>query len=460
MKKILKTVISGIAIGLIAAAVFLAINFAAKEFNINSPLQKLIEPTTTQSEVESTETTTSNDVEKKYNITESSSNYVYRDVSDLVEDTMPSVVSITNMQRFTQNGYSIFGFRQQAREYEAPASGSGVIVGINDDEVIILTNNHVVTDSNSLSVTFVDTETIEAQIKGTDSTKDLAIISVDKSKLKKEGLNKIKAISLGDSDKIKVGEQVVAIGNALGIGQSVTTGVVSAKDRIVGDINNTEKLIQTDAAINPGNSGGALLDMKGDLIGINVAKSSGTAIEGMGYAIPVNTAKNVIETLSTKSNRETIPVEEQGYLGITAKNIDSQTAESFDMPEGIYVYSISEGSAAAKSEIKEKDIIVAFDDQNVKTLSELQELLRYTRKGQEVNIKIKRLNGGVYEEKEFKITLGARPAEDKNNEKTEESAASNNGQNGGQGGGNNGGYYDPFSEFRDFFPGFGGYGNW
>ena len=459
MKKVLTIIISAIAFGIIAAAVFIAVNFAAKDLNIPSPINKIIESPTTETQTVE-ETTKEEDVSKKYNITESSTNYIYKDVSDLVDDTMPSVVSITNMQRFTQNGYSIFGFRQEAREYEAPASGSGVIVGKNDNEIIILTNNHVVTDSNSLSVTFVDTETIEAQIKGTDSTKDLAIISVDVSKIKEEGLNKIKVINLGDSDKIKVGEQVVAIGNALGIGQSVTTGVVSAKDRIVDDINNTEKLIQTDAAINPGNSGGALLDMKGNLIGINVAKSSGTAIEGMGYAIPVNTAKNVIETLSTKSNRESIPVEEQGYLGITAKNIDSQTAESFDMPEGIYVYSISEGSAASKSDLKEKDIIIAFDDQNVKTLSELQELLKYTRKEQEVNIKIKRLNGGVYEEKEFKIKLGARPAEDKTQTNQENSSNSNKNNNNNNRNDNSGGYYDPFSDFNDFFPRFGGFGNW
>ena len=180
----------------------------------------------------------------------------------------------------------------------------------------------------------------------------------------------------------------------------------------------------------------------------------------MGYAIPVNTAKNVIETLSTKSNRESIPVEEQGYLGITAKNIDSQTAESFDMPEGIYVYSISEGSAASKSDLKEKDIIIAFDDQNVKTLSELQELLKYTRKDQEVNIKIKRLNGGVYEEKEFKIKLGARPAEDKTQTNQENSSNSNKNNNNNNRNDNSGGYYDPFSDFNDFFPRFGGFGNW
>ena len=452
MKKVFSIIISAIAFGLVAGVVILLVNFAAKDLNILQPKQvAAIESKTTEKENEE------NIIETKKNVasSETNNNYSYSEVSDLVEDTMPSVVAITNMQKFTQNGFSIFGYRQQSREYEAPASGSGVIVGMNDDEVIIITNNHVVTDSQSLSVTFNESETVDAAIKGVDATKDLAIVAVPKSSIKKEVLDKLRVITLGNSNDIKVGEKVVAIGNALGIGQSVTTGVVSAKDRIVDDINNTEKLIQIDAAINPGNSGGALLNMRGELIGINVAKTSGTAIEGMGYAIPVNTAQTVIETLSNKKTRETIPEAEQGYLGITARNIDRDTARSLDMPEGIYIYKITENSAAANSDLKEKDIIIAFDDQNIKTLSELQDLLKYTRSGEEVEIKVKRLSGGSYVEKDMKITLGKKPVDatkDTNAKKSEEETQKQQENNNGY---NNGGNYNQFDDFdsifRDFF---------
>ncbi len=451
MKKVLSVIISAIAFGLIAGCVIVGVNYLAKEFNVLQPVSVAVEketPASTENE------TTKKSSKESNNVVESSESYVYG-VANLVDEVMPSVVSITNMQKFIQNGYSLFGFRQQAREYEVPASGSGVIVGMTDDEVIIITNNHVVTDSSSLSVTFNDTETIEAAIKGVDSTKDLAIISVAKSKMKKTTLDGLKVMPLGNSDDLKVGEPVVAIGNALGIGQSVTTGVISAKDRIVEEINSTEKLIQTDAAINPGNSGGALLNLKGELIGINVAKTAGTAIEGVGYAIPANTAQVVIDTLSSKKPRETVPEEEQGYLGITAKNIDTQTAESLDMPEGIYVFRITEDSAAAKSDLKEKDIIVAFDDQNIKTLSELQELLQHVRAGETKKIKVKRLDGGTYVEKEIDVTLGNRPKElqTETEEAKKEDSGSSNQNSGNQLDGYE--YYSPFDDFGDMFRQFG-----
>ena len=368
---------------------------------------------------------------------------------------MPTVVSITNMQKFRQNGYSMFGFRVQPQEYEAPASGSGVIVGMTDSQVIILTNNHVIESSASLSVTFNDVETVDASIKGTDAARDLAIISVDKKNIKEETLSKIKISKLGNSDNVRVGDPVVAIGNALGIGQSVTTGIISAKDREINDLNNSSKLIQTDAAINPGNSGGALINLRGELIGINVAKSSGNAIEGMGYAIPINVAGEVIETMSKRKDREEIPEEEQGQLGINARNIDSQTAKSLDMPEGIYVYKIMDDSPVKNSELKEKDIIISFDDQNVKTVSELQELLRYTRAGQEVSIKVERLEGGTYVEKEFKVTLAKKTITEDKNAQSKEATP-----NGGNDQGNNGGQQiDPFNDFDDFFRGFGNFGS-
>lgn len=452
MKKILQIIISGIAVGFIALAVLVGGAYLVNQNIIKLPF--LSAPTVVSdgnkpdvsNKPDEIDTKT---IERKQSTTDQVS-YAYQDIVDLVVDAMPSVVSVTNIQKYIQNGYSFWGFRQESREVEVPASGSGVIVGVTDQEVIILTNNHVVSNATSLSVTFNDGgEAIESQIKGIDAEKDLAVISVMKEKIPKEIVGNIRAITLADSDNIRVGEEVVAIGNALGIGQSVTTGIVSAKDRIVDGINDTQPLIQTDAAINPGNSGGALLNMRGELIGINVAKTAGNAIEGMGYAIPINSAKEVVDTMSTKKPRETIPENEQGYLGIIGRNIDTQTAQSFDMPEGIFVYEIAEGGPAEKSELKAKDIIVAFDDQNIKTLSELQDLLKYTRGGDVVNIKVKRIESGSYVDKEFKFTLGTRSSENVSTKSNAKKANQNSGNN------NNYGNFDDFG-FEDFFRQFGG----
>lgn len=457
MKKVLTVIVSAIAFGLIAGLVMVGINIFSVKTGLvsNNAIVSEVEKYSNnigETTVAEEQKTNNSSVSNSYNY----NNYSYYDtLPDLITDVMPTVVSITNMQKFKQNGYSMFGFRVQPREYEAPASGSGVIVGMTDSQIIILTNNHVVESSSSLSVTFNDTETVDAAIKGTDSSKDLAIISVDKKNIKAETLEKIKISKLGNSDNVRVGDSVVAIGNALGIGQSVTTGIVSAKDREIDELGNASKLIQTDAAINPGNSGGALINLKGELIGINVAKSSGNAIEGMGYAIPINVANEVIDTMSKRKDREEIPETEQGQLGINARNIDSQTAESLDMPEGIYVYKIMDDSPVKNSDLKEKDIIIAFDDQSVKTVTELQELLRYTRAGQEVSIKVMRIDGGSYVEKSFKVTLGK-----KNIDKNEANTSNNNSNNSQADQDNQGNerYYssDPFD---DFFREFGGFRN-
>ncbi len=461
MKKVLTVIISAIGFGLIAGLVFIGLLVFATKTGVvkDNTIVKSIE------NVESSpkeETTAPSVKEVRPNTNINSSNF--EDITDLIEEVMPTVVSITNMQKFTQNGYSMFGFRVQPQEYEAPASGSGVIVGMTDDQIIILTNNHVVQQSTSLSVTFNDTKTFDASIKGTDSSKDLAIISVAKKDIDQELLNNIKISNIGNSDNIRIGEHVVAIGNALGIGQSVTYGIISAKDREIDEIGNSSKLIQTDAAINPGNSGGALINLKGELIGINVAKSAGSAIEGVGYAIPINVAKEVIETMSKRKDRESIPEEEQGQLGITARNIDSQTAESLGMPEGIYVFKINEDSPVKNSDLKEKDIIISFDDQSVKTVSELQELLRYTRAGQEVSIKVKRLDGGEYVEKEFKVTLTKKSinAKQQNNKQQNNNQNQNNQQPNNQQGSeqpSDGYYYDPFN-FNDMDEIFRNFGKW
>lgn len=471
MKKIITVIISAIAFGLIAGLVMVGVNVFSVQTGIvkNNALVDMIENktnnTTNVTATVSNISNTNNTQPRSIGVYDELTDIDY-DLSSLIDKVMPSVVSITNMQKFKQNGYSMFGFRMQPQEYEAPASGSGVIVSMTDEQVIILTNNHVVESSSSLSVTFNDTETVDAAIKGTDANKDLAIISVAKKDIKPETLEKIKIAKIGNSDTVRIGERVLAIGNALGIGQSVTSGIISAKDREIDGIENSEKLIQIDAAINPGNSGGALINMKGELIGINVAKSAGNAIEGVGYVIPVNVARDVIETLSKRKDREEIPEKEQGQLGITAKNIDAQTAESLDMPEGIYVYKITDDSPAKNSELKEKDIIVAFDEQNIKTVAELQELLRYTRAGQEVDIKVKRLDGGSYIEKSFKIKLGKKKI-DENAEKTDNNQQQRPKQGNDEGGKSQqpqqpqqGGqyYYDPFADFDDIFRNFGAFG--
>lgn len=445
MKKVLTVIISAVAFGLIAGVVMVGVNVFSTQTGIikNNVITDIVNDSLNKNNLIAT---ASNIKQSKNDYSGTTSKY--NDMTDLIADVMPSVVSITNMQKYKQNGYSMFGFRVQPQEYEVPASGSGVIVGMTDDQIIILTNNHVIQDSSSLSVIFNDVEPVDAKIKGGDSGKDLAIISVLKKDIKPETLETIKIAKIGNSDNIKIGERVVAIGNALGIGQSVTSGIISAKDRQLEQIDNDSKLIQIDASINPGNSGGALINMNGELIGINVAKSSGTAIEGMGYAIPINVAGEVIETMSKRKDREEVKEEERGQLGIQAKNIDSQTAKSYGMPEGIYVYKINDDSEAKKSELREKDIIVSFDEQKIKTMSELQELLKYTKAGQEVDITVKRIEDGVYVDKTFKVKLSKKTVTDKKEENIQPEQSVNPNEQGQE-------YYDPFEDFEDIFRNFG-----
>ena len=330
-----------------------------------------------------------------------------KSVTEIAQGAMPQVVSITNTIRYKQYGYSIFG---NGGETEAAASGSGVIVGKTDSELLIVTNHHVIEGSTELSVQFVDGESVAAEIKGEDSSADLAVIAVKLSDMSKDTLSAIEIAEFGDSDALQVGDQVVAIGNALGYGQSVTTGIISAKNRDVETGEGTESgLLQTDAAINPGNSGGALLNMEGQLIGINVAKYSSTDVEGMGYSIPSNTAKEVINTLALKETRAKVSEENRGYLGIQAKTIDSATAEAYGMVEGVYVYKIVEGTAAANSELQEKDIIVKFDDQSVTSLDDMQELLNRYAAGETINLTVKRPYGSNYEDVTVSITLTTDP---------------------------------------------------
>ena len=326
-------------------------------------------------------------------------------VSNIAKTAMPSVVSITNTIKYQQNGFSLYG---QGQTQEAAASGSGVIIGENENELLIVTNKHVVEDSTSLSVQFVDGKSYDAKIKGTDSDADLAVIAVPLDSISAETRKSISTATFGDSDALSVGDQVVAIGNALGYGQSVTTGIISAKDRDIQTENGSETgLLQTDAAINPGNSGGALLNMQGELIGINVAKYSDTTVEGMGYSIPAKKVQEIVETLSKRDTREKVKDDERGYIGIQGKTVDSSIAEAYNMPQGIYVYKILKGDGIDNSALQEKDIITKFDGQGVRSLEDLVSLISGYKAGEKVEVTVKRLSAkGQYEEKTVEVTLG------------------------------------------------------
>lgn len=335
---------------------------------------------------------------------------IQTDVSGIVEKAMPSVVAINNTMVMRQQTW--FG---PSQTIEVPSSGSGIIVGQNDDELLIVTNNHVVQDSKELTVTFINSEQVTAAIKGTDSESDLAVIAIPIKDIPADTMSQIKVAAMGDSDALKVGQGVIAIGNALGYGQSVTVGYVSALDREVrADDYTTRHLLQTDAAINPGNSGGALLNMKGELIGINAAKYSSTEVEGMGYAIPISQAQEIINELMNKKTRVEVDVNKQGYLGIQGQNIDETAAQMYGMPRGIYVYKIVENGAAANSELREKDIITKFDDQTVRTMADLKSMLTYYEGGSTVTLTVQSLENGQYVERSVEITLGTRPATEVN----------------------------------------------
>ena len=338
------------------------------------------------------------------------------DVSDIAEKCMPSVVSITN--KGVQEIRSWFGTFQQ----ETSGSGSGIIIGENETELLIVTNYHVVADSTELSVYFSFEEAeekeaqnvISAKIKGYDSQKDLAVISVKLSDIPNDVKGKISIATVGDSSQLKVGEQVVAIGNALGYGQSTTTGIVSALNREVsvtganGEVI-TNRLIQTDAAINPGNSGGALINMKGEVIGINSVKLASQEVEGMGYAIPITAVETIIGDLMNKETRDMVDSEKAGYLGIECLSVTSDVAQAYDLPMGCYVKSVVKGSAAEKAGIQAGDVIVKLDGSSIASDTELVEALKYYESGETVEVVAKTRDSG-YEEQLFSVTLGSRKA--------------------------------------------------
>ncbi|MCR5734377.1 MAG: trypsin-like peptidase domain-containing protein [Lachnospiraceae bacterium] len=328
------------------------------------------------------------------------------DVSQVAEKVMPTVVSITN--KSIQEVRMMFGYGVQ--QYESVSAGSGIIIGENDDEYLIITNNHVVEGANDLTVGFVDDAVVEAEIKGTDPGDDLAVIAVKKEDVSDDTKAVIAIAEIGDSDALVIGEPVVAIGNAMGYGQSVTAGIVSALNRDLNIENTTyASLIQTDAAINPGNSGGALLNLDGQVIGINSAKLASSRVEGIGYAIPVSRAMPIFEELMNRSTREAVDEADIGYLGISSNiEVPEEYASALGIPEGVYVTGVTEGSPADTAGLKKGDVIKKFDGLTVTSMSDLKNQLKYYKAGEEVEMLILRSKDGEYEEQTVNVTLGSR----------------------------------------------------
>ena len=419
LKRAAALALSGVLLGGAAGVSFVAVNRIAQD---SSEAEKVVSSTPTLQTAADT---------KDGNIKGQS-----LDVSDIASATMPSIVSITNKSvQEVQNYFDMFGLGGQMQEQEVESAGSGIIVGQNDTELLIVTNNHVVENADTLSVAFVDNEVYEAAIKGTDADNDLAVVAVKLEEISDDTMSEIKAIQLGDSENLQVGEQVVAIGNALGYGQSVTTGIVSAVDRQLDEA--SCNLIQTDAAINPGNSGGALLNMQGQLVGINSAKLASTEVEGMGYAIPVSVAQPIMEDLMSRTTREKVSEDQASSIGIKGVDVDSETAETYGMPQGAYVAEVNEGSAAEKAGLKEGMIITKFDGTSVKSMSDLKAQLAYYAAGETVNLTVSVADNGEYQEKDLQITLDAA-------DKTEETNSEQEGEN----------------SFQENFQGFQGDGLW
>lgn len=403
------TLTGAVIFGVIAALVFQGVNRLADHF---FPQQETVELSHTE---------TANDSGKSSESTgASSSGY---SVADVAKSAMPSVVAITAVS--VQELPNFFGFGNQ--EYDSVSSGSGIIVGENDTELLIATNNHVVEGAKNLSVCFIgdevavpsetqqemangglDTENaVAAKTKGTDASNDLAVIAVQKSDILQETMGEIKIAQQGAAENLVVGEQVVAIGNAMGYGQSVTSGWISALDRTIEDSGSA--LIQTDAAINPGNSGGALLNMKGELIGINSAKFVDSTVEGMGFAIPISTAAPILDKLMDQETRDVVDENQRGYMGIQPLDISSEMIEMYEMPQGVFVSAVIENSGAEKAGMKKGDIITAIEEQTLTTSEELTDKLQYYKRGETVKVTIQRSDSGEYKEMTLDVTLGKRP---------------------------------------------------
>lgn len=432
-KKAAKLVASAAVFGLVAGACFVGVSVAK---------DKLYPSTADRIETTSGTTSAKSETSSSSGSSSSSSN-----VASVVNEVMPSVVSITS----TIQSSNYYGFGTQ----ESEGAGSGFIVAKTKDSLMIATNNHVVSDATSLTVGFVDDTTAKATVVGTDSSADLAVISVKIKDIKDSTASKIKVATLGSSDDLKVGEEVVAIGNALGYGQSVTTGVVSAKNREVSLTDGTMNLLQTDAAINPGNSGGVLINMDGQVVGINNAKLEDTSVEGMGYAIPITTAKTILTDLM---NASSVSTKDAAFLGVVGRDINESYSSALGIPSGIYVSQVVSGSPAEKAGISAGDVITKFEGNNVSTMSGLKEKLALKKANTKVKITFKRANqSGTYEEKTVTVTLGKKS--DFSDVTTDNSSDSSNDSNNNSNNGNNNGNSNDNSGNSNGNSGDYGYGN-
>ena len=348
------------------------------------------------------------------------------ELTRVVDQVMPSIVSVYN--DFTQEVQTFYG---QTYTRQGESTGSGIIIGKTDSELLIVTNNHVVEGADNLRVLFIDQETCNAEIKGTDPSNDLAVIAVPLESIKDTTQGQIKVATLGNSDNLKIGEDVIAIGNALGYGQSVTTGIVSANNREISDETITGTFIQTDAAINPGNSGGALVNINGNVIGINSSKIGGDTVEGMGFAIPITRAIPIIEELMNRETLSKVDEAEQGTIGISGATVTSDVSKAYNMPVGVYVAQILEngGAATSNSDLREGDIITAINGQSISSMEELQKMLQYYKAGTEVTLTVQRQDGqGSYAEAEVKVTLGTRASIENQQQNDQQNGQQQNGQ--------------------------------
>lgn len=387
--KPVKLVCAGVAFGLVASVTFQTGNYVGT---------KVFGTTTTNGKTAKTAQTVDG-----AKLTTSSSSTGTSDVATIAKNAMPSIVSITNMS--VQEVQSFFGGTQQQ---ESTSVGSGIIIGQTDSELLILTNNHVVEGNEKLTVSFVDNESVEANVKGTDSTKDLAVVAVKISDVKDSTMDEIAVATMGDSSKLEVGEQVVAIGNALGYGQSVTSGIVSATKRTL-DGYEGGTLIQTDAAINPGNSGGALLNSNGEVIGINTAKVATDSVEGMGYAIPISDASDTIQNLMNQETKTKVSEAEQGYLGIQGVDVSDESAKMYNMPTGVYISDVVKNGGAQQAGLTKGSVITGLEGTTISDMNSLKEQLQYYRVGDKVKVTVQIPgNNGEYTEKTVEVTLGSK----------------------------------------------------
>lgn len=415
--------------GLVAGIVFQGVNLTTERFLVTDTEQK--------DQVETAQLTKETTADSKDTQNSADSSEVTGSVASVAKTAMPTVVAITSVSIQEIPYYFGFGFSSRStQQYSSEGSGSGIIVGENDDELLIATNNHVVSGATTLNVCFMGSDVVSAEqetaetaaddsadinvedavsakIKGTDESNDLAVIAVAKADIPQDTLSEIKIAQLDTSDDLEVGEQVVAIGNALGYGQSVTSGWISALNRTISTDDMTGSgLIQTDAAINPGNSGGALLNMKGEVIGINSAKFASNAVEGMGYAIPISKAQPILEDLMSRETRDKVDSSEASYLGINPLDLSAEVTAMFDMPEGVFVSSVNTGEAADNAGIRKGDIITGFDGQTVTGRDDLNDKMKYYAAGETVDITIARAQNGQYMEQTVQVTLGSRPSAD------------------------------------------------